>query len=263
MRRVSEIFEYMQKIAPLEYAMEDDNCGLLIGGAEKILSGILITLDVSSESIGEAEEYGCGLIISHHPLIFYPMKSILDSDSTQQKVIRLIKDDISLISMHTNLDAARGGVNDALADKLGLEKVRDFPNRDARYGIPSIGRIGEVKECDLSDFIGRSCEALGCEGAAYYNSGKPVHIVAASGGSCADYIRYAAAAGCDTFLTSDIRYKHYREACETGINLIDCGHFNTENVIIQPLRDRLASEFKDIQVIISKKHRNVMEFYRR
>ena len=153
---------------------------------------------------------------------------------------------ISAICMHTNLDAADGGVNDVLAEKLGLTQLSPLTEE-------KIGRIGTLKcEIPLVEFTRFVIESLGCNGLRYTDCGKPVHRVAVGGGACGDYIPKAIAAGCDTFVTSDLRYHDFLDT--TALNLIDAGHFPTEDVICVPLADYLQKVFPAATVIKTTAH---------
>ena len=148
--------------------------------------------------------------------------------------------------MHTNLDAAAGGVNEVLAQKLGLSDLKMLTEE-------KIGRIGTLKcEIPLVEFTRFVIESLGCNGLRYTDCGKPVHRVAVGGGACGDYIPQAIAAGCDTFVTSDLRYHDFLDT--TALNLIDAGHFPTENVICVPLADYLQKVFPAATVIKTTAH---------
>ena len=252
MRHNSEIVSEIAAFAPLSWAMEYDNVGLLVGDENGVSGRALLSLDASEDAVKEAVEGNYDLLITHHPLIFHPLARLTANDPIAARVLLLIRHNISLISMHTNLDAARGGVNDALALALGLEEVEDFLNEDQREGIPSIGRIGLIPETDGDVFARLTIEKLGANGARYVLSGKYCRRIAVAGGSCADYIDAAKEAGCDTLVTADCKYKHFTHAKDVGLNLIDAGHYATENVVILPLAERLQKDFPDMHFDVSK-----------
>lgn len=231
----------MQRIAPLELAESWDNPGLLVdcgGPVEKVL----VTLDITPEVVEEAAAKGCSLIVAHHPVIFSPLKKLGSRDVPFQ----LVQSGISAICMHTNLDAAEGGVNDVLAQKLGLEGLTPLTEE-------KIGRIGTLKcEMPLVEFTRFVIESLGCNGLRYTDCGKPVHRVAVGGGACGDYIPQAIAAGCDTFVTSDLRYHDFLDTTE--LHLIDAGHFPTEDVICEPLVAYLQRAFPTAIVMKTAAH---------
>lgn len=148
--------------------------------------------------------------------------------------------------MHTNLDAAEGGVNDVLARTLGLDGLEMLTDE-------KIGRVGTLKcEIPLVEFLPFVIKSLGCHGLRYVSCGKNVHRVAVGGGACGCYIPQAISAGCDTFVTSDLKYNDFLDT--EGINLIDAGHFPTENVICGPLAAYLQKAFPAATVSVSASH---------
>ena len=160
---------------------------------------------------------------------------------------------ISAICMHTNLDAAKGGVNDVLAEKLGLHDTKPLTDE-------KIGRFGTLNcEKPLVEFLQDVIKYLGCNGLRYVDGGKAVHRVAVGGGACGDYIGQAIALGCDTFVTSDLSYHEFLDT--KGLNLIDAGHFPTENVVCPVLAERLQAAFPHITVALSAAHdREIIQY---
>lgn len=236
----------LEKLAPPEVKMDFDNVGLLAGDPEWNIQRIMLSLDITSAAIREAEECGAGLIVSHHPL-FFDLKSATPETEGGKHLLELLTRRIGAVCMHTNLDAADGGVNDALAAALRL--------RDARPFEPAhILRMGYLdKEMALDAFLGELKIALRCEGLRYTGS-KPVYRVAVGGGSCGSMLADAYQAGCDTFVTADVKYDVFLRASELGINLIDAGHYHTENVVIPTLKSWLSREFPDLVIRISSHH---------
>ena len=241
MAKLQEVLQYMQQLAPETLAEDWDNVGLLVDCGADVTS-ILVALDITDEVVAEAEYQGCQLIVSHHPVIFDPMKKL----GRQDVVFRMVKKNISAICMHTNLDAAEGGVNDMLAKKLGLLDIQDLTDG-------KIGRVGTLKyEFPLVEFTRFVVKSLGCNGLRYTDCGKSVHRVAVGGGACGDYIAQAIALGCDTFVTSDLRYHDFLDTKE--LNLIDAGHFPTEQVVVPELCRRLQAVFPAVSVSTSTSH---------
>ena len=252
MRTNSEICKEIGRMAPLSWALPYDNVGLQIGEEQDTVNRVLLSLDASDEAISEAVEGKYDLLITHHPLLFHPINRLTSADPVTRRALCLWENRVSLISMHTNLDAARGGVNDCLAAALGLHDVSDFENEDAREGIPSIGRIGYVQPVDGEAFAAAVVNNLRANGARFVLSGKPCHKIAVGGGACADYVDAAYAAGCDTLVTADVKYKHFNRAMDIGINLIDAGHYATEYVVIEPLAAKLRKAFPDVEFTVSR-----------
>ena len=253
MSKVCDIYNNLCELAPVETQMSFDNAGFLLGHSQNDVKTAVLALDITDTVISEAIEEKAQLIISHHPLIFSPLKSLTDTGSGR-KALRLAEAHIAAICMHTNLDIAEGGVNDVLIRLLGAEPVSALDEEGC-------GRIGTIsEELNLMDFIKDAKEKLSCSGIRYYNAGKKVKKLAVMGGSGADEIETAFNKGCDTYLTADIKYHQFQLAEELGLNLIDAGHFNTENPVIYTLQERLSKAFPDVNFIISKKHRSIIDF---
>lgn len=262
MTTVADILHYIETIAP-RYMKEDwDNVGLNCGHSDRTVTKILVALDPFESVCREAQEFGAQLLVTHHALIWNP--GFITNQNTQGKnTLFLIENGIAHINAHTNLDLAPGGVNDALAATLGLETITVLnpagTDSDGRpYGLL---RCGNVPEQSMDAFLAAVKSRLGCEGLRYVSSGKPVRKVAVGGGSCADFMTEAVAAGCDTFVTSDVKYNQFWDARDLGLNLIDAGHFYTENPVVAVLAKKIAAAFPDIQVKISETHRDCMKFY--
>ena len=242
--------------APPELAVSWDNVGHLVGEPEAEVKKILVALDITETVVQEAVECGADLIVAHHPVMncrWHEVQRIRSDEAQGRILINMIRNGISAICMHTNLDAAEGGVNDALAEKLGLTGV-ELLNEE------KIGRVGTLKcELPLVEFTRFVVKSLGCNGLRYIDGGKPVHRVAVGGGACSGYIGQAIAMGCDTFVTSDLKYNDFLDT--QGINLIDAGHFPTENVVCPVLVEYLKREFPALTVVYSTTHcREVIQY---
>ena len=174
----------------------------------------------------------------------------------------LIQNDICAVNAHTNLDCAPGGVNDILADTLSLTHVEVIePKGTDPEGKPyGLLRRGYVKPTSLDEFLNQVKAKLGAPMLRFVRGGKPVHKVAVGGGACASEMQQAINAGCDTFVTSDAKYNQFWDAKDMGLNLIDAGHFYTENPAISQLASTIAQAFPNVTVKISRSHRDCMEF---
>lgn len=261
MATVKDILNCVQGIAPTYMKESWDKVGLNCGRLSAPVTKVLIALDPFADVCKEAKEMGAELLVTHHALIWQP-GFVTDETQWGRNTLYLIENGIAHINAHTNLDCAPGGVNDTLAETLGLTDISvispagtDEEGRD--YGLL---RMGQVTEQSLDAFLATVKEKLGCQGLRYVNCGKPVCKVAVGGGACAGYIPQAVAAGCDTFVTADVRYNQFWDAQDMGINLIDAGHFHTENPVCQVLHDAISAAFPEITVIISKNHRDTMNF---
>ena len=249
MTSVKDIYDFLCTVAPLELQMGFDNSGFLVGRSDKEVKRVLLSLDVTSDVINEAIGYRADLIISHHPVIFSAIKKLTDD-----KLLRLIENSIAVISMHTNLDIADGGVNDVLLELLGA-KAAEALDEDG------CGRVGELPAAVPFDVFLKSCkELLNSKGLRYYSAGKSVKKLAVMGGAGGDFVSHAFEKGCDTYVTADIKYNRFLEAAEMGINLIDADHFCTENPVMPVLREKLASAFPDLEFSLSAVHRQIISF---
>lgn len=258
MTTVADVLNFIEGIAPSYMKMDWDNCGLLCGRKDKEVQKILVALDPFRNVIREAIDLGADLIVTHHPLIFSaPLMAVNEDTETGRCVLELMEHGIAAINAHTNLDLAPGGVNDVLAQTLGLQNI-EIINPTDNYGLL---RCGTVAAQPLSAFLTVVKENLHCDGLRYVDAGKPVSKVAVGGGSCADEMVEALDAGCDTFVTADVKYNQFRTAFELGLNLIDAGHFHTENPTMPVLAEKLAAKFPGVTVEFSKNHSDCMKFF--
>ena len=242
MTTVQSIYEFLDSFAPFDTAEEFDNVGLLLGDPDTEVKHCLIALDVTESVIDEAVEHGCNLIVSHHPVIFHPLRAV-ESGSL---VARLIRAGISVISAHTNLDKAPGGVNDALAAALGLQDVQSFEGSDG------MGRIGTLpEECEPDAFAHLVKESLSAAGVRYVGGRRPVKTVAVLGGGGEFALQAALDAGADALVTGEAKHHVLLEADAKGATFIDAGHFDTENVVCPALQQMLKEQFPEIRAMVS------------
>ena len=212
-----------------------DNDGIMCcpdGSAE--VSRVLVTLDVTEEIVDYAIEGSFDLIVSHHPLIFKPISSLDEENHIARKLIKLVGSGISVFSFHTRADKMAGGVTDRLADLLGITNIRHF-------GEDGLGRMGEIDEpMELQDFAYRVKQLCGSDIIRYSDGYNDVHTVALVGGDGKGYVRAAVNAGADTYISGRIGYNVMEEAAEMGINLIEAGHYFTEQHITEFFRELLS-----------------------
>ena len=258
MPTVRELEGAIFEAAPRELAMEWDNVGHLLGDPDQWVQRCLVALDATPDTAEEAIAGGCQLLVTHHPIMncrWQQVQSIRDDSPQGALLARLLRADVSVISMHTNLDIAEGGVNDVLAETLRIVDPGPF----TQEGVGRYGRLAEPME--LRSFVRFVSRALHCNGVRYADAGKPVHQVAVGGGACGEFEDAAIAAGCDTFVTSDLSYHQFLDAKGKGINLIDAGHFPTEDPICAKLVAYLAGRFPGLSVRRSASHREVIQYY--
>ncbi len=264
MRELKEIIEFMNSFCPPELAFDGDNVGLIVGRNNKNVSKVLISLDVDEKVACEAISLGADVIISHHPLMFHPIKRLTDTSPEGRTLMSLIQNDISLFSAHTNLDCVRGGLNDFLAQKLGIENTKVIEPVAVLNGMEhGFGRIGEVpKGTTLSDILKKCTQALGTSFVKYVgNPEKEIKTVAINCGGGADEIGICIEKNADLFITGDVKYNPARDCYDNNMALIDAGHYETEHIVCELLRKNLAKEFPEIVFEISKSNIPVFNVY--
>lgn len=264
MATVREIYQYLDGLAPFSLQMDFDNAGFLVGRGDRQVTRLLVSLDITEEVVAEAAELGCQLIVSHHPVIFFPAKSITDAESTGRILLSLAERQIAAVCAHTNLDAVHGGVNDALAQKLGLVQIEQLKQDgvDASGRPYGIGRVGNTAGVPMyaPAFAAFVKETLGANGVRYVDARRPVRRVAVGGGACADMLKDALAMGCDTFVTADVKYNGFLDAKALGVNLIDAGHYPTEQVVVPVLAKWLESGFPKVEILTTQRHKEVFSY---
>ena len=257
MPTVREIERALFALAPKDGAMPSDNVGHLVGDPERDVQRILVALDITGGVVEEAVAGDYQLIVSHHPVMNSNWDKIQTLRSDEPKgslLMKLIRSGICAICMHTNLDVAPGGVNDCLAKRLGLESIETMENGLIRTGtLP--------RPMALADFARSVCRALGANGVRYSDAGKMVSRVAVGGGSCGDYEGEVLSIGCDTFVTADLKYHQFLDAPGKGINLVDAGHFPTEDPVCEVLIQYITAQFPELTAEKSASHREVIQYY--
>ena len=263
MSKLKEIVSYFEALVPPEMKMDSDNVGLLVGTNETDVTKAIVALDITDGVIDEAIRANAQLILSHHPM-FFELKQVNDNSLTGRKIVKMLQHGISGFCQHTNLDCVSGGVNDALADKLGVavEGFLDGPHFTADGQEYGMGRFGFLTSpVDFEDYLCDVKFVLNSAGLRYHNAGKPVSKVALCGGTGGNFVEAAIKLGCDTLVTADVKYHQFLEAKELNLNLIDADHFCTENVVVPVLAEMLKKGFHDIEVVISKSHSQTVKFY--
>lgn len=253
--KVKEVLKALELVAPLPLQESYDNAGLQVGLTEAWdVSGALLCLDVTERVVDEAIDLGCNLIVSHHPLIFRKLAQITDANDVQRTVRKAIKNDIAIISMHTNLDNARGGVNFKMAEKLGLEQVDFFTEQRVVEGIDGAsGVVGMLPEAlSAEDFIARLKTTFQVECVqANELLRRPIKRVALCGGSGSFLLGDVIAAGADAFVTGEMGY-HEFFGHEQEIQICVIGHYQSEQYTQELLQDIINRACPEVKTYITK-----------
>ncbi|MBR3953782.1 MAG: Nif3-like dinuclear metal center hexameric protein [Oscillospiraceae bacterium] len=254
MSRVIDFYKFINSIAPFDTQESWDNSGFLVGDGNREVKKVLFALDVTEPVLDEAKEKGAELVISHHPVIFGALKEF----HPKNIAFLAAEKGIAVISAHTCLDIADGGVNDCLAAALGLENVTKV---DDGEGLMRMGELEHQMSC--ADFIRYVAEKLNVGGIKYTPTDKMIKKVAVCGGSGGDLYPFAIGAGADAYVTANIKHNLFIEMRRDGFCVLDAGHFCTENTVIKPLAEKTAKAFPDTEIIVSESSEDPARYYAR
>lgn len=247
MTTIGNIYDYINGIMPFDKAERYDNCGLLVGRTDKEVTGILTCLDITNNAVYEAAESNANLIVSHHPIIFDPVKRI----NGNGPLYKLINKDIAAICCHTNADIAECGTNGAAYDMLrekmtlGEKTVLERLYEDGS----GIGWICECESCPANRLAKILSGAFRCT-VRYTDNGEPITKIAfcsGSGGSMLDLITDKNTA----YITGDVKHNVFVEAENRNIPLFDCTHYATEILFAKRMGDLLSRKFPDLHIRVS------------
>lgn len=242
---VKELYEKMTAYMPDSLCEEWDNDGLMCSPeSTREVRRVLLVLDVTEELVDYAIENAFDLIVSHHPLIFKPLRAVNEQNHVARKLIKLVGNEISVFSFHTRADKAAGGVNDRLSELLGIDDAKPF-------GEGNLGRIGYVDEMTLEDFIYKVKTTLGADVVKYSDGYNSVKRVAVVGGDGKDFVADAMAMGADTYLSGRLSYNVMEEAAELGINLVEAGHYFTEQPLMEFFKETLCALDRSLYIEIA------------
>ena len=266
--KVSDIEFIMERFAPPILKEDYDNVGLMVGDKETIVTKILIALDCTMDVIREAKDEGCNFILNHHPLLFVKPKTITMDTLVGKKIIELIKNDINVYASHTNLDSAKGGLNDIATEILGFNKYKIIePSKDCNEGVCHSG-LGRLVVLDEPIRLVELCEnvkkTFSAEHIRYVGRDNDlIKTIAIINGSGEDFFEKSINLGADCIITGDTKYHRVCDLLEENIALIDAGHFATEwtplKIFGEKFKNELIENGYDNEVIIS---RNTSEPYK-
>lgn len=254
--RCCELINKLEELAPLECACSWDNVGLLAGGSQKDVKKVLIALDATDEVVEEAVSMGADFLLTHHPLIFNPLKKINDGDSVGRRVLRLIQKEIACYAMHTNFDAAPGCMADLAAGRLGLtgcsvlEAMGEIPDGGAVYGIGKLGKLPyEMSIEELALYVKKAFNLPFLTIYGGKAAREPVTYIAVSPGAGRSMVPLALKAGADVIVTGDIGHHDGIDAAEDHMAVIDAGHYGLEHIFVDFMAGYLESAFGEKLII--------------
>ena len=259
--KIQDVLSALEQFAPLPLQESWDNAGLQVGLTEAEVSGALLCLDVTEKVVDEALEKGCNLIVSHHPLLFRGLKTISDMTDVQRTVRKAIRHDIAVVSMHTNMDNAEGGVNFKMAEKLGLTDVQFMAPKTVGDVNAGSGVVGTLeKPLAARDFVQKVKEAFGVE-CAMTNEllERPIARVALCGGAGDFLLDDAVKAGADAFITGEMHYHQYF-GYEQQIQICVIGHYQSEQYTTEVFRDILEKACPGVRTVIAETNTNPIKY---
>ncbi len=253
--KLEQICNEMEKIAPIETALSFDNVGLLVGDVNCEVKKVIIALDLTKDVLQEAINNDVDLIITHHPLIFSPLKKITKGDVVGEIIIELIKNDIAYYASHTNLDKSEFGTNMYMAEILGFENS-NFIDDDSLICV--IGDINKTRDEIIIDIK----QKLNIDYIRLVDSGKKqINKIAISTGSGDSTYLFSACIdrGVDLLITGDLKYHAMQFAKDYGLSVVDANHFNSENLIKDYLKEILDNRLIDVEIVATNIQKNIFE----
>ena len=279
MNTVSMITEKLEQLAPKAAACDWDNPGLLVGRSDREVSRIYVALDASCAVVDAAIDAGCDLIVTHHPIIFRGVKSINDQSALGLKLLDLIRNDVSVFSMHTNFDSCTGCMADIVCAALGLRKTglmepTGFLPKDTQNGAAEglqlrvvetegdvnpdaygIGFTAELPELlSAAELAARVKACFGLPFVQYYDAGMPIRRIACCPGSGRGELKEVLSLGVDAFLSGDMGHHEGLDLCEEGISLLDAGHYGLEHIFVHYIAGFLRTQFPEAEIIEEELH---------
>jgi len=258
---IRAIADALETLAPLALQEDYDNAGLQVGLIEDEVTGVLLCLDITEDIVAEALRLGCNLVVSHHPLIFRPLKRVTGATYQQRCVMEAVRHGIALYSAHTNLDNAEDGVNYRIASLIGLRSLEWLEEKPAAEGLAGgSGVIGDLPTPEnATDFLRRLKDSFGVKCLMHTDpSGLTLRRIALCGGAGSFLMDDARAKGADAFITGEISYHHYFDA--DGMLLVALGHYESERFTPDLLRDFLAARFPDLRIEMTSVDTNPIHY---
>lgn len=244
MATAKELYSFLDKAFPISFACPWDNDGAMcMSDPDREVKRVLVALDITMDVVDYAISEEFDVIVSHHPLIFTPMRSINGCDVKSRVITKLMRNGISAFSFHTRLDAMNGGVNDKLCEVLGVQNVEPFV-----VGHESLARVGTLYPILGKELAIMVKEKLGADGVSYTCPKKTISKVVVVGGAGKDFIDAALDAFADALITGEVSYNAALDAADSGLCVICAGHFFTENPVLSVLEEQIISFDPTIKV---------------
>ena len=248
--KLKDFISWYEKLVPLELQEDFDNSGIQFGNLNREINKILISLDLDDNCLNRAIREKYDLIFTHHPVIFHPLKNIIEQkNSVNTRLISAIKNEICIYSSHTNLDSVEFGVSDALAKQLGLinPKILDSHKNNTGYG-----KYSDIEEDFAENFICDLKNKLNLESVIVYgNTNRKIKRIAVLGGSGGHFIENCIDTNCDVFVSSEFKHDEQIDAQDNNLILIDIGHYESEKFILEPLRQTIQKSFPDVKIDVN------------
>jgi dinuclear metal center YbgI/SA1388 family protein len=263
MTTVLDICTFLDAFAPPHLAEDWDNVGLLVGRHSAAVQALSTCLTLSPDVADEAISEGVQLIVSHHPVMFRPVQQLTETTLEGGMLLQLIEAGVAVYSPHTRFDSAPDGINQSLANDLGLQHIKPLRPvvTDPEFGS---GRTGELAPpTSLSAFLGVVKQATAAEYLEYVGDPQAnVQRVGVACGAAAEFMSDAASAGCDTFVTGEARFHSAVEARSLGMNLVLTGHFSSERPAVERLATLLSESFPDVRCMPSRVESDPLQLFK-
>lgn len=258
MYTIGNFYDKLDEKAPFKYQEKYDNSGLLVGSMNDKVTKVMISLDITNDVIDEAKNSNCNLIISHHPVIFDPIYKL----DEKNPVYKLVKYGIAAICTHTCMDMSNSGMNKVLFNiidskvKINEEKLLDEKDEDRGFGM--ICRL--QKEIEPTQLAKLLKEAFSCTVVRYYNAGKKIKRLAFCSGAGGSALQTVIKENVDAYITGDVKHDQFTTAKNYEITLFDCGHYNTETVILKDIKEYLEKALEGTEIVIAKSNKDSLSY---
>ncbi|MBQ8624267.1 MAG: Nif3-like dinuclear metal center hexameric protein [Oscillospiraceae bacterium] len=259
MTTIGDIFDKIDELAPFRNADSFDNSGLLVGSRCDEVTKVLLSLDATLDVADEAKEKGCQLVITHHPVLFNAIKKL----DISHPAVRLIRYGIGCICAHTNLDSAEYNISDIMCELMGLKPNDGYftvnrcdPETGAAVGY---GRVADCEKIAPADLAKKAKEAFKCGFVRFVQGKDDITRVAFCSGAGGDFAYECLRHNAQAFITSDIKHHEFLDAYDMGLTVIDCGHFNTEVIVLPYIKEVLSKAFPNVEFMISETENSVIK----